>query len=63
LTLAPENYPIGLKDTITRGDCPVVWTNTKYKMLYVNMGHGDKIFDSAEQNRLFENAAAWLLGR
>jgi len=63
LTLAPENYPIGLKDTITGGDCPVVWTNTKYRMLYVNMGHGDKIFDSAEQNRLFANAVGWLLGR
>jgi uncharacterized protein len=61
LTLATENYPIGLKDTITGGDCPVVWTNTKYRMLYVNMGHGDKIFTSAEQNRLFENAVGWLL--
>ena len=61
LTLAPENYPIGLKDTITGGDCPVVWTNTRYRMLYVNMGHGDKIFTSVEQNRLFANAVAWLL--
>jgi len=60
LTLAPENYPIGLKDTITGGDLPVVWTNTKYRMLYVNMGHGDKIFASAEQNKLFEDAILWL---
>jgi type 1 glutamine amidotransferase len=63
LTLAPENYPIGLKDTIAGGDCPVVWTNTRYRMLYVNMGHGDKIFAGAEQNRLFGNAVGWLLGR
>jgi type 1 glutamine amidotransferase len=63
LTLAPENYPIGLKDTITGGDCPVVWTNTRWRMLYVNMGHGDKIFESAEQNRLFANAVGWLIGR
>ena len=61
VTLAPENYPIGLKDTIEGGDVPVVWTNTKYRMLYMNMGHGDKIFDSAEQNRLFEDAVAWLV--
>jgi uncharacterized protein len=60
LTLDPQNYPIGLKDTITGGDCPVVWTNTRFHMLYINMGHGDKIFTSAIQNRLFEDAILWL---
>lgn len=60
LTLDPQNYPIGLKDTITGGDCPVVWTNTRYRMLYINMGHGDKIFTSETQNKLFENAILWL---
>jgi type 1 glutamine amidotransferase len=60
VTLAPENYPIGLKDTITGGDLPVVWTNTKYRMVYMNMGHGDKIFASSEQNKLFEDAVLWL---
>ena len=63
LTLDPSNYPIGLKDTITAGDCPVVWTNTRYRMLYINMGHGDKIFTSREQNRIFENAVEWLVGK
>ena len=63
LTLAPENYPIGLKDTITGGDLPVVWTNTKYRMLYLNMGHGDKIFTSAEQDKLFEDAVLWVGGK
>jgi uncharacterized protein len=63
LTLDPSNYPIGLKDTITAGDCPVVWTNARYKMLYVNMGHGDKIFTSREQNQIFGNAVVWLLGK
>jgi uncharacterized protein len=62
VTLAPSNYPIGLKDTIEGGDVPVVWSNTKYRMIYMNMGHGDKIFDSAEQNRLFEDATGWLVG-
>jgi len=60
LTLDPSNYPLGLKDTLTAGDLPVVWTNTKYKMIYMNMGHGDKIFSSATQNQLFENALLWL---
>ena len=60
LTLDPQNYPIGLKDTITDGDCPVVWTNTRFHMLYINMGHGDKIFTSAMQNKLFEDAILWL---
>jgi uncharacterized protein len=60
LTLDPQNYPIGLKDTITGGDCPVVWTNTRFHMLYINMGHGDKIFTSDIQNKLFENAVEWL---
>jgi type 1 glutamine amidotransferase len=60
LTLDPANYPLGLKDTLTGGDLPVVWTNTRYRMTYMNMGHGDKIFTSPTQNQLFENAILWL---
>src|SRR5579872_1678928 len=60
VTLDPANYPLGLKDVLTNGDLPVVWTNTKYKMLYMNMGHGDKIFDSPIQNQLIDNALNWL---
>jgi type 1 glutamine amidotransferase len=60
LTLDPSNYPLGMKDTLVSGDLPVVWTNTKYRMLYMNMGHGDKNFTSPTQNRLFENAVLWL---
>ena len=63
VTLARSNYPIGLKDTIEGGDVPVVWSNTRYRMIYMNMGHGDKIFDSAEQNRLFEDALESILNR
>jgi uncharacterized protein len=59
-TFSPSNYPIGFKDILTSGDLPVVWTNTKYKMLYMNMGHGDKIFTSPTQNQLIENAVNWL---
>src|SRR5258706_491292 len=60
VTLDPSNYPIGFKDVLTSGDLPVVWTNTKYKMLYMNMGHGGKIFASPIQNRLIEDATQWL---
>ena len=59
-TFDVANYPLGLKDVLTSGDLPVVWTNTKYKMLYMNMGHGDKIFTSPIQNRLIDNAIHWL---
>lgn len=60
VTFDPSNYPLGLKDVLTGGDLPVVWTNTKYKMIYMNMGHGDKIFTSAIQNKLIENATISL---
>jgi uncharacterized protein len=63
LTLSPANYPLGLKDTITSGDVPVAWTNTKYKMVYMNMGHGDKIFTSPTQNLMLEDTLLWLGGR
>ncbi len=63
LTMDPSNYPLGIKSMITDkdGDVPVVWTNTKYRMIYMNMGHGDKVFDSPIQNRLIENEVLWLL--
>lgn len=60
LTLDPCNYPLGFKDTLTGGDIPVAWTNTKYRMVYMNMGHGDKIFSDPHQNRMFEDALLWL---
>lgn len=63
MTLAPSNYPIGFKDTLAGGDIPVTWTNTKYKMIYTNMGHGDKILGNPVQNRFFENALLWLGNR
>jgi type 1 glutamine amidotransferase len=65
LSLDPTQYPLGIKSLITTErdpDVPVVWTNTKFKMLYANMGHGDKIFNSPTQNKLFENGILWLLG-
>ena len=60
VTLDPANYPLGKKDVIREGDIPVVWTNTNYKMIYMNMGHGDKNLTSPVQNQMFEDAMMWL---
>jgi hypothetical protein len=63
LTIDPSNYPLGIKSILTDkdGDIPVVWTNTRYRMIYMNMGHGDKVFTSPLQNKLIENEIVWLL--
>ena len=54
------------------GDYPVVWTSTRYRMVYVNMGHDDmdyesgtnrslsSTFASRDQNRLLAQAMVWL---
>lgn len=66
VTLDPSNYPIGVKDVIPSGDLPVVWMNTKYRMIYMNMGHGkdgERIYSDPIQNKLFANAILWLGGK
>ncbi|AXC11712.1 Cytochrome c551/c552 [Acidisarcina polymorpha] len=63
MTLDPSNYPLGFKDTLTGGDIPVTWTNTKYKMIYTNIGHGNKIFTEPLQNSFIENILLRLGGR
>ena len=63
VTLAPSNFPLGFKDILSGGDIPVVWTNTKYRMVYLNMGHGDKVLTSPIQNNMFEDALLWLLSK
>jgi chitinase len=62
-SLARENFPMGLKDVVFGGDFPVVWTNTNYRMVYINMGHGDESFTDATQNLLFINALRWVVSR
>ena len=54
------------------GYYPVVWTNTKYRMIYINMGHNDIdyehhtdkelsfTFTNKTQNRLIIDALKWL---
>ena len=57
------------------GYYPVVWTNTKYKMVYFNMGHNDidyeggtnkelsSTFSEPAQNKMIIAALLWLCGR
>jgi len=61
VSLSPDNYPLGIKDIVTDGDFPVVWTNTDYRMIYLNFGHGKKIFTDATQNKLIIEAMRWVL--
>ena len=63
LSISPKMYPFGLKDVVKFGDFPIVWTNTKYRMVYLNMGHGDEGFIDATQNLLFVNAFRWVVSR
>lgn len=60
VSLDPENYPLGIKDILTGGDNPVVWTNTKYNMIYMNMGHGDKVMSDYMQNNMITDAVLWV---
>lgn len=59
-SLSPRNFPLGIKDIVFGGDFPVVWTNTQYRMVYINMGHGDECFSDATQNLLFVNALRFV---
>ena len=61
VSLAPENFPMGLKDVVFGGDFPIVWTNRNYRMIYLNMGHGGACFSDATQNLLFVNALRWVV--
>lgn len=62
VSIAKDAYPLGVKTVIQGGDTPVVWTNTKFRMLYMNMGHSNKIFTNPDQNTLIGNAILWLGG-
>lgn len=79
LSIDPKSFPLGTgpkaHEIWYEGYYPVVWTNIRYKMLYVNMGHNDidyehKIdktnsalsftFDNVLQNKMITNALLWL---
>jgi hypothetical protein len=76
LSIDSTSFPLGTgpkpHEIWHSGDYPVVWTNTRYRMIYMNMGHNDmdyenktnrqlsSSFSSPEQNRLILNALLWL---
>jgi uncharacterized protein len=75
-SIDPASYPLGTgpkqHEIWHSGYYPVVWTNQKYRMIYLNMGHNDldfdtkpnqqlsHTFDNEVQNRLILNALEWL---
>lgn len=63
LSLSPKNYPLGIKDVVNFGDFPIVWSNKNYKMIYLNMGHGDEEFIDGTQNLLLVNAFRWVVSK
>lgn len=79
LSIDSSSFPLGngpkQSEIWHSGYYPVVWTNTKYKMVYMNMGHNDMDYDggtnkqlsstfqSPEQDTLIINALLWLGGR
>ncbi len=60
-SLSDLNYPLGLKDVVTHGDFPIVWRNRRYRMVYLNYGHGDREFTDATQNLLTLNAFRYVV--
>jgi hypothetical protein len=77
LSIDPSSFPLGTgpkpEEIWHSGYYPVVWTNTNYKMVYVNMGHNDmdyggtnqalsSTFSSPTQNRMLLNLIRWLGG-
>jgi uncharacterized protein len=78
LSIDPASFPLGTGPKTNEiwhsGDYPVVWTNQKYKMIYMNMGHNDmdyehktnkelsSTFDSETQNQLIVDSLLWLGG-
>ncbi|MBO9620603.1 MAG: ThuA domain-containing protein, partial [Niabella sp.] len=71
-----SSFPLGTgpkpQEIWHSGYYPVVWSNKKYRMVYVNMGHNDmdyenktnkalsSTFSSPMQNKLIINALLWL---
>ncbi len=78
LSIDPASFPLGTGpkpyEIWHSGDYPVVWTNRRSRMLYVNMGHNDIdyehktnkelsfTFENATQSKFIVNALLWLGG-
>jgi type 1 glutamine amidotransferase len=61
LTLDASNFPLGVKNTLNGGDVPVAWINTAYRMVYLNCGHGDRLYSAPPLPALIDNSLRWLL--
>ena len=81
VSIDSTSFPLGTgpkqSEIWHRGYYPVVWSNKKFKMIYLNMGHNDidyehkygttdrtlsYTFASSTQNRLIVDALLWLGG-
>jgi uncharacterized protein len=76
LSIDPASFPLGTgpkpHEIWHSGYYPVVWTNTKYRMIYINMGHNiidyenktnrelSKTFNNNTQNKLIMDSLFWL---
>jgi uncharacterized protein len=76
MSIDPSSFPLGTgpkqHEIWHEGYYPVVWTNVKYKMVYVNMGHNDidyegktnkqlsSSFGNPVQDKFYINALKWL---
>lgn len=76
LSIDPASFPLGTgpkqNEIWHSGYYPVAWTNKKYKMIYLNMGHNDidyehktdrdlsLTFDNATESKLILDALLWL---
>lgn len=75
LSVDSTSFPLGTgpkpNEIWHSGYYPIAWTNTRYKMIYTNMGHNDmdyggtnktlsSSFSSAEQNQFIINGLLWL---
>jgi hypothetical protein len=70
----PSSYPVGTDpaQSWTGGYHPIAWTNTNFKMMYINAGHEQmdystdtplsNTFDDATQDTMYMNALKWLGG-
>jgi len=76
IAIDSSSFPLGTgpkpHEIWRSGYYPIVWTNKKYKMVYMNMGHNDMDYDGGTnrelsstfgneiQNRLIINSLLWL---
>lgn len=75
-SIDPESFPLGTGpkeyEIWHDGYYPVVWTNTRFRMIYINMGHNDIDYEhntnkelsfsfvNKNQNRMILDALDWL---